>query len=196
MTPSATPISASRGSIVKAVTIAFLAAVLILVAVIVPAEYGIDPLGSGRALGLTRLAEAASAPEIGPRGVLLPQTETYQSDEVQFTLQPKQTVEYKYRLDKDAGMVFTWTSTAPVMFDFHTEPEGTASSASQSFLKGEASVGRGSYVAPYNGIHGWYWENAGVAPVTIRLQSSGFYYAATEFLMDGSRKAHELIQVK
>ena len=184
--------AASRGSIIKASIAALLAAIVIVVAFVLPAEYAIDPLGTGRALGLTRLAEAEAAPAIGPTGVLLPQNESHKTDVAEFTLQPKQTVEYKYRLDKDAAMVFSWSATAPVIFDFHTEPEGTASSASQSFLKGEATEGRGSYVAPYNGIHGWYWENTGTAPVTITLRSSGFYYAATEFLMDGSRKMHEL----
>ena len=131
--------AASRAGIVKASLAALSAAIVIVVAFVLPAEYAIDPLGTGRALGLTRLAEAAAAAEIGPSGVLMPHGESYKSDSAEFTLQPKQTVEYKYRLDKDAAMVFTWTATAPVAFDFHTEPEGTASSASQSFLKGEAA---------------------------------------------------------
>jgi hypothetical protein len=129
---------------------------------------------------------------IAHTGVLTAQSEDYRTDRVEFTLAPKQTVEYKYRLDKGAAMIYAWRASAPVAYDFHTEPEGTASSASQSFEKGDGAEVRGSYVAPYNGIHGWYWENTGTAPVTIRLESAGFYYAATEFLMDGSRRAHEL----
>jgi hypothetical protein len=128
-------------------------------------------------------------------GTLTAQAEDYKSDRVEFVLAPKQTVEYKYRLDRGAAMVYVWTATGAVAYDFHTEPEGTASSASQSFEKGEAVEARGSYVAPYNGIHGWYWENTGPTPVTIRLSSAGFYYAATEFLMDGSRRMRELTEL-
>ena len=54
-------------------------------------------------------------------------------------------------------------------FDFHTEPAGKPSSASDSFEKGEAVQKKGGYTAPYDGIHGWYWENKGSAPVTVTL---------------------------
>ncbi len=37
--------------------IAVAAAILILATVVLPAEYGIDPTGAGRALGLTRMGE-------------------------------------------------------------------------------------------------------------------------------------------
>ena len=183
----------TTGRIVQATAIALVTAVLILIAFVLPAEYGIDPFGTGHALGLTQLAAASDSAGVGAAG-LAKQTETLKSDAVEFTLKPAQTIEYKYRLDKGASMLFAWRATAPVVYDFHTEPEGTASSASQSFEKGESADVRGTYVAPYNGIHGWYWENKTSAPVTITLTSAGFYYAATEILQDGSRKAHELKQ--
>jgi hypothetical protein len=30
-------------------------------------------------------------------------------------------------------------------------------------------------IAPWQGIHGWYWQNKSGAPVTVRLRMSGFY---------------------
>lgn len=30
-------------------------------------------------------------------------------------------------------------------------------------------------IAPFNGIHGWYWRNQGETPVTLTLKTSGFY---------------------
>jgi hypothetical protein len=181
-----------RRSIVRASAGALVAAASILVAFVLPAEYGIDPIGVGRLTGLSRLAESASATVTPAAGAITAQAESYKTDRVELTLPPKGTVEYKYRLDKGAAMVYAWQATAPVVYDFHTEPEGTASSASQSFEKGESAAIQGSYVAPYNGIHGWYWENPGMTPLTVTLRSAGFYYAATEFLMDGSRRAHEV----
>jgi hypothetical protein len=37
------------------------------------------------------------------------------------------------------------------------------------------SAGAGTFVAPSTGIHGWFWENQSLEPVTIKLVSSGFY---------------------
>jgi hypothetical protein len=49
-------------SLVIATAIALVAAGAILVAFVLPAEYGIDPLGTGRAAGLTDLAKATGEP--------------------------------------------------------------------------------------------------------------------------------------
>jgi hypothetical protein len=69
-----------------------------------------------------------------------------------------------------------------VDFDFHTEPEGLPPDASESFEKGNASQKRGAYTAPYDGIHGWYWENTTDRAVTVTLTSAGFYSSARLFL--------------
>ena len=48
----------SRFAIAKAAALALVVAAVLLVTAVLPAEYGIDPLGTGRALGLTDLANA------------------------------------------------------------------------------------------------------------------------------------------
>ena len=35
-------------------------------------------------------------------------------------------------------------------------------------------------MAPFSGIHGWYWENLGSGYVTIRLTTAGFYSEAQQ----------------
>ena len=52
----------SLKKLLTATAIAALAAAAILIAFVLPAEYGIDPLGSGRALGLGELANATEKP--------------------------------------------------------------------------------------------------------------------------------------
>jgi hypothetical protein len=42
--------------------IALVVACVILIVVVLPAEYGIDPLGTGKALGLTALDQASAMP--------------------------------------------------------------------------------------------------------------------------------------
>ena len=141
------------------------------------------------------LAEEGGGVVTLPRGASSPlqvQADRYLSDEVTFTLEPSTFVEYKYRMDKGAPMLYSWRAAGELEYDFHTEPQNTESSAVVSFEKGNASTRLGSYVAPFDGLHGWYWKNNGRTPVTITLTSTGFYRGPTEFRMDGSRIPHTL----
>ena len=73
-----TPPHASRRQILLATAGALAIAIVVLVTTVLPAEYNVDPLGTGRALGLTALAtagqeETASGPDApvnaaGPNG--------------------------------------------------------------------------------------------------------------------------------
>ncbi len=58
------PPLASAAKIAMATVVALIVGGVILVTAVLPAEYGIDPLGTGKALGLTDLANATvkSAP--------------------------------------------------------------------------------------------------------------------------------------
>ena len=53
--PPITP--SSPRQMLRSVLIALAVALLLLVTVVLPAEYGIDPTGVGRVLGLTRMGE-------------------------------------------------------------------------------------------------------------------------------------------
>ena len=68
--------------------------------------------------------------------------------------------------------------------------EGLA--AEQSFDKAERREANGSFTAPFSGIHGWFWENPGADPVTVRLASAGFYTSAVEIRSDRSRQPRPL----
>jgi hypothetical protein len=192
--------------LVKTTLVALVAAVIILVAFVLPAEYAVDPLGTGRALGLTEIAapstlqpddaaprDAAMVPvRNGPIGAYPGE---FKLDVFVITLGPYEYVEYKYRLEKDADMVYSWTADAGVVHDFHGErlPDGSdGGPPEESFDKQERRQAHGSYTAPFSGIHGWYWENPGGDAVTIRLTTAGFYTAATEIRSDRSRHSRAL----
>ncbi len=51
-------------------------------------------------------------------------------------------------------------------------------------MRGKASNGQGTYRAPYPGLHGWYWKNAGKENVKIILYASGFFAEARMFSGD------------
>jgi hypothetical protein len=172
-------------SVRRATAVAFAIAVVVLVVAVLPAEYGIDPLGTGRALGLTALAgvndSAAPAPAAteSPKAALSQDTYTVE-------LRPFEAVEYKYRLEQGRALVYEWTTTAPVEWDFHGEPDGAPARYSESYEKGNGRSANGVFIAQKPGIHGWFWENRGTGRVTVTLKTSGFYTASTEY-RDGDR---------
>ena len=48
--------------------------------------------------------------------------------------------------------------------------------ASQTYKKDEElTSANGAFVAPFDGIHGWYWLNLTAKPIKITLKISGFY---------------------
>jgi hypothetical protein len=190
-------------SLAKATIVALIVAVVLLVVAVLPAEYGIDPLGVGEATGLTALYDAGAAlggpaPAVitaDPSGPLVAQSADYKVDAMSFTLAPLQSVEYKYQLALNATMVYTWKANEEIEFDFHTEPEGKGAAGSESFEKGVASAGRGSYRARYPGIHGWYWRNPTRNEVTVHLVTAGFYTEARQFREDGTTRSKYLDDV-
>jgi hypothetical protein len=205
-TVAAVPPAPSARTLVKATLGALLVAAVVLVVAVLPAEYGIDPTGAGRALGLLGLFEAgqeaaavAAAPAIvtaGEGGPLHPQFNEYREDRREFTIAPGTGLEFKYSLNKGATMIYSWQATGFVDFDFHTEPAGKPSSASESFEKGEAVQKKGGYTAPYDGIHGWYWENKATTPVTVTLSTAGFYSRGTLFLPEERPQAVDIPERK
>jgi len=190
-----TPPYASPRQILLATAAALAIALVVLVTTVLPAEYNIDPLGTGRALGLTTLATAGQEePASGPGaavnadrpGADAPFAGALASDTFTVELRPFEGVEYKYRLEKGASLIYSWTASSPVEYDFHGEPDGAPARYSESYGKSTGAGASGSFLAPTPGIHGWFWENTGAGRVTVTLKTSGFYSASTEY-RDGER---------
>ena len=167
----------SARNILIATGIAFVVGMLVLLTAILPAEFGSDPLGTGRLLGLTALSADENPFE--------EQLQIHRTDYVEFELGPFQSVEYKYTLDLDAPMVFSWVADDELYYDMHAEPAGLGEEYAESFEQGDADRRMGSFHAPFAGIHGWFWENRGSRTITVRLYTAGFYVDSTVF-RDGS----------
>jgi hypothetical protein len=184
----------SNAQLLKATAVAIVVAAIVLVAAVLPAEYGIDPTGIGRWLGLTSLSSAPAAPSavqtepgglddslsLTTMGALSPvwrASTAYRSDELSLTLQPNEGAEIKASMTDGERFVFTWAAEGgTVSFDMHGEKRGSATGEFQSYWKGgKATGGHGEFQAPFAGTHGWYWHNGGDHPVVIRVQTSGFY---------------------
>jgi hypothetical protein len=108
----------SVGKLAGATVFALALAAVVLVIAVLPAEYGIDPLGAGQLLGLTQLSEDAGAPldlaalaeekptPIGDRKLSTPpvltgwnrdHTARYKVDSRKIELGPKGEIEIKYQ---------------------------------------------------------------------------------------------------
>lgn len=192
----------SLHSLAVASAISLVVATVILVVAVLPAEYGIDPLGIGNTFGFAALSQTQElAPIPPPQGdTLAPVQEgafalypgEYKFDSREFVLGPYEYLEYKYHLAKDATMLFSWTADGDVMHDFHGDPDGAPANASQSYDKQPRRRADGSFTAPFSGIHGWFWENPGGETITVRLTTAGFYTEAHEFHFDGTRQGREV----
>jgi len=175
-----------------AAALAWATAIAPIVTVSLLAASGYDPLGLV-ATGLAQTQQPLNpvggqpgGPPIAPKpgGPLTPSATTYKVDAIELGIMPGQFVEYKFRLKTGAMMVFNWKATARIDVDFHTVPDGKPISASETFMRGPASSGQGTYRAPYPGLHGWYWLNTSKEFVTIVLNASGFFTEARMFSGD------------
>jgi len=175
---------------IKSLTIASLSATVlagvVLVTAVLPAEYGIDPTGFGQMTGLTSLAAptktAAPAtstacaesqtPVSAPQAAATAQWQ----DTVKIVVPTGEGLEYKFHLAKDAALEYAWsTDGAALYFDFHGEPQGDKTGYFKSYQETTDSQSSGSLSAPFEGAHGWYWENKTAAPVTVVLNTKGAY---------------------
>jgi hypothetical protein len=188
----------SKVAIVKATIIALAVALVILFTAVLPAEYGIDPLKTGKALGLLGLSKAADTTAAGRAtpvqvGIYTAQPKIYKVDSEDLSLLPGEGVEIKYHMLKGAGMVYAWKATGKVMFEFHGEPDQKPKPDYFESYELDDKVGQdhsyGSFTAPSTGIHGWFWQNKEKKPVQIHLTTAGFYDSA-KMMADG--EAEEL----
>lgn len=162
---------ASPRKVAIATAAAVVVAALLLVTVVLPAEYGIDLTGAGAALGLLGLAQEQP---------ISAQDDEYRLDEAMLRVGPGGWLEYTYRMEVGATMLYSWEATGPLEYNFHSAPDGAPPGYAESFDAQTNARARGAYTAPFTGVHGWYWENETSEEVTISFWTAGFYSEAHE----------------
>ena len=202
-------VSVPKKELLRGMLIAAGVAGALLTTAVLPAEFGIDPTGAGKALGLTQLAAAVpAAPAAAPaqpgasvlshlsapgasqgstvsaRGeqraitIAAAQEVAYRADSMEIVLPPKKGLEVKTKLAKGSTLIYSWKTKNGelVNHDFHGEPVDAGKDEFESFiLEKGVNKSQGVLIAPFSGVHGWYWKNLCSEPVTIVLSSSGFY---------------------
>jgi hypothetical protein len=190
----------SGRQLLKLTAVAIIAAAVILVTAVLPAEYGIDPTGIGQRIGLTSMsASALPSPDVQAVSPEAPTTKgldqalaiqgtgalspvwrssaPHRTDELTLRLKPNQGAEIKASMKEGERFIFTWRSDgAPVNFDMHGEKLNARSDDFTSYWKGRDAVGgSGEFQAPFAGTHGWFWRNRTDKPVVITVRTAGFY---------------------
>lgn len=166
--------SLSGVGLAKATGIALLIAIVLLVFVVLPAEYDIDPSGFGQAIGLTRLVSAEEDKKVEkPHDQATVNT---RNDRVEIEVPPGKSVEYKLFLRAGQKMKYSWEDAEVVLFyDFHGEPEGDTTGFFESYVASTSQMAKGTFTAPFDGAHGWYWKNSSAQAAKITLDISGSY---------------------
>jgi len=188
-----------KRSVVKQVLIALAIGAVLLVSAVLPAEYGIDLLGIGKALGFSKLyvAEGSTpAPVSEPHAVLSlenigsgpdvprpaaadnppPATQLSERTDVVSILVPAgKGLEYKVNMLKHGNLRYEWiTDKGELFFDFHGEVKGT-SNYYESYTVAYSNNMVGSFIAPFEGPHGWYFKNNSNVDITVKLRLKGQY---------------------
>ena len=179
---TAVPEAPSKAKLVRGTLAALLVAGVVLVTVVLPAEFDMDLLGTGEMLGLVVLSESGSGGTmVGDIPVrsdgIIAHRSSYRIDERTFDLAPGEFVEYKYRLEQGRSMLYSWTASFWVRSEMHSERDGAPAGTA----------------APFPGIHGWYWHNESDRPVTVTIHATGFFTMSTEFRADVAPIEYEIM---
>jgi len=194
----------SKANLFRSSLIAGVGAAAILVTVVLPAEYAIDPTGVGRVIGLTEMGEIktelaaeAEADRLmderleqekssslldGVFGLFVGAAHAQEApewrDEVTFTLEPGATAEIKMTMEAGGVAEYAWTATGGrVNFDLHAHSGGD----SVDYERGSGqTAGEGSIEAPFAGDHGWFWRNRDSTPIMMTIQLKGEYSGIVE----------------
>jgi hypothetical protein len=177
----------SKRSIAKMLTGSLTVATLALVLFVLPVEYQYDPTGFGRLTGLDQLAAATEWTELDmPEGgvdIARFYDQPFRTDTIDIPLAAEDgDLEYKLQMRQGDSIVYSWRVLEidnPEWFwsEFHghTEPTPGAVGEVMFYRRETGSTDNGSFVAPFEGIHGWYLQNQTEYPVVVRLEIAGFY---------------------
>lgn len=191
-------------SLLKATAIAVGLATALLVTVVLPAEYRIDPTGIGHQLGLNALSQTTSTtkPSVtaavdtgNSNAALAAKAEaafgkhagralnasavsvagnTLHRNTLTVTLPPGKGAEVKAHFGTGEGLTFRWQATGNVAVDMHGEQPNAKDTWTSYAVETSQHEAAGTFIAPFEGNHGWYWENRGTEPVTVVIEVFGF----------------------
>jgi hypothetical protein len=181
--PAGRLIALTAGGLVVA-TVAVFGAIL-------PAEFNMDPLGIGKATGLSRLwapPEVAFDVSKAGTGPLAREYDMpWRTDTIEIPLRSGDDrmrgneLEYKVRMKQGATLIYEWsvseiTNPEEFYYDFHghTVVEGQEMTVA-TYKQATGTKAAGALTAPFDGVHGWFFQNQALPAIVVRVRLSGFY---------------------
>jgi hypothetical protein len=180
----------------RSTIVAIVVASILLITVVLPSEYDIDPSRIGRLLGLTEMGEIKTqlaaeakkdreadelrtAPEEKTSAQTTPArpantADNHKTDELTVTLKLGEGAEIKLAMSKEQRLVMNGEALGgSVNHDTHGDSPG---GATHSFSRGRGvESDSGELTAPFDGNHGWFWRNRSGSDVTVTLKVTGEY---------------------
>ncbi len=200
----------ATSTLLRSTVIALAIAAVLLIAVVLPAEYGVDPTGVGQVLGLKRMGEikvalaleaeldaaadaaalaaeelasdafAASADAQPAEATSDGRAANLQMAEI--VLLPDEGKEIKLVMREGASIQYEWWTLGGVVnFDTHGEPPNPPAGFSHSYSRGQDRASdEGVLIAAFDGLHGWFWRNRTREAVTVALRVEGDFQELRE----------------
>lgn len=204
---SDTPLRAelpSSKQLMRSTILAAISAVVLLVAVVLPAEHGIDPTGIGRVLRMTEMgdikqqlaaeaaADAAAAAPVAPTqtaGTTLGMSSANAAQPAPAPVVAAPKVVWRDEMSvtlapgEGTEIKLKMVQGAKAQYSWVVEggavnfdTHGDAPGESISYEKGRGVASdEGVLEAAFTGNHGWYWRNRGQANVKVILRTRGDY---------------------
>lgn len=189
----------SSAQLLKSTIIAIIMIVILFVMVILPAEYGTDPTGVGKILGLKEMGDIKmslleesqneSLQESEPFSIDTDSVEaekisdTINEDVVEITIEPGKAIEIKLEMKIGDVVEYEWrTIKGALNYNLHGDGY-KGSKKSINYKKGRmVPSDSGELKAEFDGYHGWFWRNREKFSVTVILQTSGNYIRIKQML--------------
>ena len=199
-----------KKQLLKSTGIAVFIGVLVLLVAVFPAEYGMDPLGTGKLFGFGKLyqGDAASSTKetdstatsilnfkklklekLGsPASVSKPIEAQNSPPKTQFSLKEDtlsvsipagKGLEYKFKMLKYGSVKYEWTTDRGIVYiDFHGEVKQAHPPKNvfyESYTLAYSNNMAGTFTAPFEGKHGWYFRNESDQDIVVTLRLKGQY---------------------
>ncbi len=181
------------------IAVAFLLALFIVLVFILPAEYGKDPTGLGEKFGLNEMSmeprtvedssNIANPPELqsaaeadNTEAAHTSHQPPFQFMQTKLAIAGDGSVEYKFDMQAGNTIHYTWSvSDGGLAYaDLHGHTPGPGGAPEGEILvhyldTQEANTVSGTFTAPFDGEHGWYFLNLEAGEITITVQASGHW---------------------
>lgn len=196
----------SKGQLLKSLLIALAIGAIVLVTAVLPAEYGIDPIGTGELFGFSKLHQdnqpteaaetnsslnfkkikmeklgsAASVPKPSEANNPPPKVQyPLRNDTIKVIVPAEKGIEYKFKSLKYGSTKYEWSIDKGIVYiDFHGEVKQANPPKNvfyESYTLAYSNNMAGTFTAPFEGKHGWYFRNETNEDIVVTLRLDGQY---------------------